>query len=234
MTEAEAPKRGPWRQVRAVLVLLHVVAVLLLALPNPGSALNRRAWRTPAVQLELKRWSERLTAVGVETTPKAFEKWLYGVAKSWYETRRAMLAPFEPYRRYLGIRQPWTMFAAPQRFPGRLEIHIRDQGDWRPIYIARSDEHDWQATLLDHDRMRAAVFRYTWPQYAPTHKHLAKWLARRALEDHPEAKYIRVRFRFQRSPTPDELRDGVEPKVEYQQVHTFSAFGLTAEEAHAP
>lgn len=205
-----------WPHLRAVLIIVHVVAILLFALPNPGSALNRRAWKTPAVQLEMKRWSERLTSMGRPTTPPQLEDELYAVAKRWYDLRAGLLEPFSPYHRYLGIRQPWTMFAAPHRFPARLEVHIEVDGKWKPVYIARSDEHDWQRTLMDHDRMRAATFRYIWPQYNGDYRHLANWLAKAAARDFPEAKRARIRWLRRRSPSPKQVREDDQPRGSYE------------------
>ena len=214
----KARAAAAWRHLRAALVLAHVVVLLLFALPNPGVALDRSAWRSPNVQHELEAWSGRLSALGVDVARPQLEERLYRLLVRWGALRAELLAPTELYQRYAGIRQPWTMFAAPNRHPARLELEVEVQGAWQTIYVARSDEHDWQATLLDHDRMRAVVFRHTWPQFAGTHQHLCRWLARRAARDFPEATRLRARRYRARTPTPEEARAGVRPEGRYEQV----------------
>ena len=57
-----------WAHVRGALVLLHVVAVLVLALPNTGgSVANRSSWKNPTVQGELRVWASRLSSLGIDT-----------------------------------------------------------------------------------------------------------------------------------------------------------------------
>lgn len=213
--------RRAWPHLRAALVLAHITVVLFFALPNTGAMMNRRAWQTRAVQLEMKTWAERLTALGLPHTQRQLEDRLYGGLKEWNVVRSELYAPLAPYHRYLGIRQPWTMFAAPHRFPARLEIDIFEATGWRPIYVARSDEFDWQATLLDHDRMRAAVFRYQWVHYEGSYRELARWLAGRAARDFPEALQIRVRLYRTTSPTPQQVKDDAVPEGKYERVLHF-------------
>ncbi|MEN0068312.1 MAG: hypothetical protein AAGA48_39700 [Myxococcota bacterium] len=204
--EPSAP--SPWAHLRAVLVVLHLFAITFQALPSVGGGLSRSAWRTPTVQGEFQAWSTRLQSLGFSITLTELEDQLWDFAVGYEQGRRAILRPFLPYLRYCGTWQTWRMFVAPHRFPGRLEIEIdRGQG-WETIYVARSDEHEWRRTWLDHDRFRAAVFRYAWKHYRKGRTEFTAWVSRQVGEDYPDAKRVRVSFLRYRTPSPEEVRAG--------------------------
>ena len=50
-------------------VLLHLIAVTLMAVPAPGEAVNRQAWADPTVQAELSAWSAHARRWGVDVDP---------------------------------------------------------------------------------------------------------------------------------------------------------------------
>ena len=116
--------RRLWPHVRAALVLLHLVAVVALAIPSLRAGLDRGSWADPTVQDEFRaglrdsKWSRRRS----RSRRGRF-------AQRWSRLHEAMTAPFEPYRTYLGVRQPWVMFVAPHRYPARLEIEILEAGE---------------------------------------------------------------------------------------------------------
>lgn len=195
----------------AAFVAYHLAAVTLQSLPSAGSGLNRTAWKDATVQAEFAVWADRLGAVGVPITVPELEERLWGLAHGVERVRGAVLAPFAPYYRYCGTWQSWRMFVAPHRYPGRLEIRVdRGQG-WEPLYLARSDDHAWRRAWFDHDRMRAAVFRYGWPHYKAARRHFTDWVARQVAADLPEARRVEVSFLRYRTPSPEEARAGVEP-----------------------
>jgi hypothetical protein len=196
------------RHVRAFLLLLHVIAVALMAVPAPEGGMSRAAWKDPTVQGEFDAWVTRLRAWGVPVRRDRFEAQLWEFAVAYTDTRKALLAPFSPYYDYAGTRQSWRMFVAPHRFPARLHIDIREGGKWRPIYVERSDDAVWMRRMLDHDRFRSAVFRYSWPQYRKTYEQFCTWLAKRAAHDFPGADRLRVRYFKYRTPSPEVVRAG--------------------------
>jgi hypothetical protein len=102
---------------------------------------------------------------------------------------------------------------APHRYPARLEIHVRagSSAEWTPVYVARSDEHEWMRRWLDHDRFRAALFRYAWDHYRSTRRQFADWVATQAVTAFPEATQVRVSFVRYRTPSPEEVREGIAP-----------------------
>jgi hypothetical protein len=205
-----------WPVIRAVLVTLHLLAMLVLATPNLGSTLSRDAWKQPTVQHEFEAWAARLSRVGFDVDAAGLEEWAWGVATRWSAFRATLNAPFQPYAAHVGVRQRWRMFAAPHRFPERLEVEVRRERRWEKVFVMGSSEHRWRSQELEHDRMRSALFRYGWPHYRDLYKALCGWLAARATEDFPDADVLRCRLYRAGSPTPEEARAGVQPEGAYE------------------
>jgi len=208
-----------WPQVRAVLVLLHVVAVTLMALPAPGGGMNRAAWAEPTVQGEFAAWTERLNGLGIDVTSEQLQDRAWAFAVGFMDLRETVLTPFEPYYEYTGTWQSWRMFVAPHRVPSRLEIDLErvDGAGWQPIYVQASDDLRWRADQLEHDRLRAQIFRLSWPGYESTYGRFAEWLARQAARDFPDGTRLRVRFFEYRTLSPEDVRAGVAVTGTYEQ-----------------
>lgn len=215
-----------WPHLRAALIALHLLAITLLALPAPGGGMSKAAWSDPTVQAEIRAWSQRLSALGYETTPKALESRLWDLATAYMAARTKVLAPFGPYYRYAGTSQPWRMFVAPHRWPERMHVDVYEGGAWRPVYVERSSEATWLRPTLDHDRFRSAIFRFAWPQNRKTYRHFGEWLAARAAVDFPTATKLRTRFFKQRSPSAAEVRAGapIEGRFEDEQILDLGKF----------
>jgi hypothetical protein len=197
-----------WPQLRAVLVALHLFAVTFCALPSVGSGMNRSAWKQPTVQGEFEAWTERFAALGFQVTVPELEDFLWSFASGYEARRETIMAPFVPYFRYCGTWQSWKMFVAPHRYPGRLEIEVDRGSGWEPAFVARSDTHDWLRPWLDHDRFRAATFRYAWDHYRNTRMQFADFVAKQAARDLPGARRVRVSFVRYRTRSPEEVRSG--------------------------
>lgn len=228
MTDPDPAPTGPAAYARAAFVALHLFAVTALALPSVGSGLDRRAWSTPTVQGEFAAWTERLNGWGLGWTQAELEDVLWDVAVGYERAREKVLWPFEPYYRYAGTWQSWRMFVAPHRYPGRLEIDVDRGSGWEPAYVGRSREHDWLAGYLDHDRFRAAVFRYSWQHYRGPRDDFADWVARQASAEWPDARAVRVSFLRYRTLGPEEARAGAvaEETRELVEVRNLKAMGL--------
>jgi hypothetical protein len=204
----------------AAFVALHLFAVTLCALPSVGAGMSRVAWKQPTVQGEFQAWTERLNGWGLRLTEPELEDRLWTFASGYETVRGYVLAPFQPYLEYCGTWQSWKMFVAPHRFPERLEIEVDRGSGWEPVYVARSREHAWMASWLDHDRFRAALFRYAWEQYGKPRKEFATWVAKQAATAFPDAHQVRVSFVRHKSPSPAEVRSGapVEEQRELEQI----------------
>jgi hypothetical protein len=210
-----------WPQVRAALIALHLIAITLMAVPSPQGGMSRAAWKEPTVQGEFAAWAGRLDRVGIHLTTAELEERLWDAAVLYEDVRDTVLAPFMPYYRYCGTWQSWRMFVAPHRYPSRLHIEVREGESWRPIYIARSDQFAWHRRQLDHDRMRAAVFRYAWRHYRRRYSTFGRWVAGQVAQDFPDAEEVQLRFYKYRTPSPVEVRSGTEPKGSFSKPLRF-------------
>ncbi len=200
-----------WPHVRAALVLVHGAAVLALAVPSLSAGTDRSSWADPTVQGELHAWGERL---GIP--PRELEETAWQFAQRWIRLHAVLVAPFVPYRTYVGVRQPWVMFVAPQRYPVRIEIDLLEAGQWRTIYRERSDTYAWKRRLFDHDRLRAVFFRFGWDKYGYTWRDFADWVAVEAGRDFPGATAVRLRMLRFRTLSPDEVKAGQTPEGRWE------------------
>ena len=201
--------------LRAAFVLFHLVAIFLMAVPAPGGGMSKSAWSDPTVQAEFEAWTNRLNESGVAITQEELEEKLWVLAKGYMEKRNGVIEPLRPYYKYTGTTQSWRMFVAPHRFPARLHIAVRQGGVFEPVYIARDPERSWRAKQLDHDRMRAAIFRFSWRPYRRYYESFTVWVAKRAAEDFPDADSVRVRFFKYKTLTPEQVQAGEEPDGEW-------------------
>jgi hypothetical protein len=188
--------------VRGALVALHVVAVLLLATPSTQPARSRAAWKDPTVQTEIRAWGARLRSAGLSWTDAELEARAYIAARQWSDLREQALRPLTPYREGVGVRQPWNMFVSPDRVPSRLHIELEYGDRRRLLYVARSDDFAWRRTFFDHDRVRAALFRFAWPHYERRWHAFARRMAQVALEEHPDATGVQAWFTRTATPPP--------------------------------
>jgi len=214
--ETPAPSRGWVAQGRAVFVMVHLIAVILMAIPAPAGGMKKNAWADPTVQAEFAAWTARFNALGAGITQEEFEAQLWEFALGFMKVRTEVLKPFQPYYHWCGTWQTWRMFIAPHRYPAQLHIEVMEGSggtdrEWKTVYVARSSEHDWLKAQLDQERMRSAMFRYGWSSYRRTYGEFADWVARRAAVEFPEASLVRLRMWKQRTRSPEEVREGVEP-----------------------
>jgi hypothetical protein len=215
MTRASA-----WRQIRALLVTFHLGVIVLAAVPAPDGGMDPAAWRDPGVQAEFAMWARWF---GV--TPARLESTLWSVAMRYMQTRGAIMRPLHPYLDVTGAWQPWRLFVAPHRFPARFELLAlragADPNAWRVLFRERSRTETWHSHFFGVERVRSAVFRYSWPSFARDAGNFCGWLADRVFDERPDVTAVRCRYGKQRSPTPDEARRGYEPEVTYVNDTTF-------------
>jgi hypothetical protein len=219
---AAAPPRAfarAWPHLRALLISLHVLAVILGALPAPSGGMKRGAWRDPTVQDEFAAWRGRLAAVGLEVDAQTFEDELWAFATRFMAARAVVLKPFGPYYRHFGTLQTWRMFVAPHRYPARLHIDIYENGHWVNVYEEQNPGPDWKQGLLEQDRFRSALFRYSWASYERSYRQFAAWIAKAAAVDYPEASAVRLRWFKYKTLPPAQAAAGVEPTGSFIMTH---------------
>lgn len=204
-----------WPHVRAALVALHLFAIVAMALPAPGGGMNRKNWQDPTVQDEFAAWTRRFNAIGLDLTSEQLQDRAFAVSVRYMKVRDKVLKPFGPYYEYCGTVQSWRMFVAPHRYPAKLSIDLRENGEWRNLYEERSWTARWHAGQLDHDRFRSLIFRFSWSSYSRMYREFVDWVAKEARAEFPDATKVRVRFSKRRSPSPDEVRAGTQPKPKW-------------------
>ncbi len=215
-TSEPSPQPGwyAWPHIRAALVSLHLMAVVMMALPGPpDEALDREEWQNRHIQSQLDAWAARLSGPLLEVTPQELEDRLYALASGWVRGRRAILTPFRPYWTYCGTRQSWQMFTAAEYTTSRLHVDVRERGAWRPVHINRDPEYPWLDGWLSHHRLRPVV--HSCGRTPEGVESFAGWVAEQAARDFPEAEAVRVRYFRTRTPSPDEMRAGVRPQGEF-------------------
>lgn len=196
-----------WDHVRALLITVHLLAVVLSALPAPVG-MRAQDLEDPSFRESLAPIHGALQAAGYGGSEDDLARQLFEAGEALLETRRTVLRPFDLYYRHLGTRQSWRMFGTVNDKPARVEVFL-DHGDgtWAPLYIAREPEHAWRAHQLDQERFRAFMNDYSWRRDKRSWDHFTAWLARQAARDFPEASRLQALVRYRPIPRPAKLRE---------------------------
>ena len=128
--------------------MLHLIAIILKAIPAPEGGMNKGDWKNPTVQAELQTWTANFNAVGIDVTTVELEDNLWGLAQRYMTVRKSILRPFRPYYKYFGADQNWRLFVAPHMYPSKLHIDMLVEDEWICVYQPFSD-HQWNANLIE-------------------------------------------------------------------------------------
>jgi hypothetical protein len=180
-----------WPAVRAVLISLHVLAVLAVACPAPVKGSDEKSWKRPGVRAELAAWSKRLRAVGMDASADELAVFGRRVATSWSSARNTLAAPAIAWLKGIGATQGWYMFTAPDRAPQRFTFAITTGADpptEHPVFDFGRRVDD--AALVDpaflaEHRVRRAFFQAAWSE-RPVFREVCVWLTREAALLRPE------------------------------------------------
>jgi len=210
-TSRDSPRGPVWPHLRGALLLLHLVAITLMALPAPVGSDQRSNYEGPEAEAELQALSDGLARVGLDVPPDAIVDWSVSTSARVLALRRAALAPFQPYYRWAGTRQGYRMFSAVALRGNRLTVEV-DRGDgWELLYLARSARHTWRRSQLDHELTRSMLDRYTRKRYRKRYDAVTEWIARQVAVDVPDAERVRVSFRHAPIQTAAQSRAGEIP-----------------------
>ena len=181
------------------------------ATPDTSAGLKRSAWKEPTVQAEFQSWSAML---GVPQPELEDQLWTFAVG--WNAARRSVVKPFHRYLSWAQCTQSWQMFVAPHTTPSRLQIQERLSADaaetWSTIFEERDPDHTWMADAFGVERMRASVFRWSWPSYETSWKRGCSALARLRFAESQSTSAVRCRFWQARTPSPEQVIRGELPK----------------------
>ncbi len=203
-----------WPHLRALLVLFHCSAVVVLSLPG-SSMLDRARWRSENLKSDFAGWSSALSKVGVTIPPEELGVRVRGVAERYLRVRSLLVAPFGHYPRLSGANQGWAMFASPQRHPAEVHVDVLEAGAWRPLFRPRDPAASWQSGPLTHHRMRKLMGRFAREYRDGVFSELAAFLASRAFSDVPAAERVRVRLYRYDSLPPERVQRGERPQGRY-------------------
>jgi hypothetical protein len=190
-------------QARAVLGVLHVLFVLVLALP--------RAMVTPAdlSKKEVQEWFEARTdqahAIGLPISKEQLIDQAVWWGSGYEAVRSAIARPAGLYAQVTGARQSWRMFGDVPQSSAFLFIEGSFDGEWRPIYEARSDTADWRRPFFDQERPRTFINQFTRKKGRKGWDRFTRWLARELPKDFPEAEGFRVGMQEVRFPATEDL-----------------------------
>lgn len=209
-----------WPHIRLILIILHLYAIGIRALPNTNHYRRAADWDHPSVMAELKGWSKKLDAIGWKISPLKLRRVGYSFANRYGQIYLNMVAPFRPYYRYCGTDQQWVLFSAPDRFPPRMELDIFDEGEWQVLYRPFSS-HQWYGHLIESGRFRSAISRFGLDRYRHQGNRLGIYLAQRAADEFPDARMFRLRWSQRQTPSPSQVRQGKEVEWELDEQTNF-------------
>lgn|GEM_PF-976811 len=177
-----------WLRLRALLIALHLVAVVAVACPAPVRSMPASSWKRAAVQEELQGWSQRLATIGVTRSSADIQAWSMEVQTRWLAVRRELVWPFQKYLRAVGAAQGWYMFTGPDREPQRFVLaftSVDDTGTGDDTVVGvktgtRREELVFELgyelkhpelvlpDFLDDHRIRRALFQASWSKSEST------------------------------------------------------------------
>ena len=212
--------RRSWPHLRCGLILLHLLAIFLLALPSNYKMADKNHWKKPKQQKEISAWADRL---GVDK--EDFESFLWSVSTRYVAMRKAVIRPFAKYADYTGARQGWAMFASPRMNGGRFDVYVQERGEWRLIYSTGTDA-DWRVHQFTHNRIRKLIGRLTNNPQQGAYNEMSNWMARMVAKDFPDATRAKVQFFRWKSLSAARIRAGELPKPALVRSQEFALEGL--------
>ena len=183
---------GLREQLLAAFVAFHVVATLLLALPASSRLGDRAVWQSRKNQLQFAGWAQLASQLGVARDGPELEQLLWRLTQSYLSVRRVIVAPFEVYQEYTGVRQRWLMFSNPQSHTVYVHLELRRGAAFEPLYVSRSSEFSWRRRQLDHHRVRKLLEGVARPTEQELWQEFGLWAARQAARDYPQALELRI------------------------------------------
>jgi hypothetical protein len=194
------------RQLRAVLVALHVVAVVSMSVPSPENisvaSLTKRHAR------EFRPWQDAFAKIGVppETTLDVVVRG--GRVLETVEGGAERV--FAPYERLLGVHQNWRMFAQSAPQGEIVEMLVYQGSTWRRVYAVTAPDARWHADIWEQGRVRGVMDVIGRQPENEAWGRVAQSAARRAAVDFPDATVFRMQVVPTRSPPPEALAGGLQ------------------------
>lgn len=218
------------KQLRALFVLFHLLAILLLSVPAPVGGMNEAAFKHPATQESFQSYAQALQGVGLDIHSEELEAASWSLGTRYMKARETAVAPFVPYLEAVGARQGWRMFHSVNRAPAWLVVEIHagptlSSGEWQRVYESRSNTATWRRRQLDQERSRALMNSWSWLSSKKSYLQFGAWLAQGAAEDFPQAMWMRTTMEKRVIPGPEKLRlEGLPtPTVHWERRYALDA-----------
>ncbi|MEL6342208.1 MAG: hypothetical protein AAFV53_03695 [Myxococcota bacterium] len=177
-------------------VIAHVGVTTFQAVPLPRKILTDKAARRSGTQDTWIAWGQVLASVGLVDAPDAFADQMQAWNNTITEQRMKALRPLRFYYVHTGTGQSWRMFSTVRPRGARLELYVRQELEWMPVFL----EHrvpQWRARLLNQERVRTirTGFSKRNSQQKNHYNRFVNWLAREAATDFPDATHFRAQYR---------------------------------------
>jgi hypothetical protein len=203
MNDATSPASAR-DHLRAAALAAHVVAITLLALPQP--AVSEQDLATDGVTAWFSRAAELLGGVGVAATGDDVARVAVPLARQYDAARRALTRVPATYARVVGAGQSWRMFSEVRADSAALRIEVRRPGARRPVVVfqqgrAQGLDRGW----LGHERMRAQINLFKAKKARAEYDRFLRLLAPRLGVRFPDAVAFRVSMVPVSWPGPERL-----------------------------
>lgn len=203
--------------LRGLFILLHLIAVLGMALPGPVAGVKSTIMETETGREQVAAWAGLFRAVGINMTDQEAAVWLWDAGQVLVSARSAITTPFAKYYRWCGTRQSWRMFAFVVKRPTLFTVEVEQNGQWQPLYQVGSETATWRQPFFHHERIRGLIAGFDTSKrgYAP----FSDWLAAQIHQEFPDATAARTRVL--RTPTTLPGQKPAEPRWEMEKEHRW-------------
>ncbi len=183
-----------WPRLRALLIALHLAAVVVVACPAPVVVPGKNQWERAGVKGEVRSWQRRLELVGIHLTEKELTETVMAVVQRWSVSRNSAVKPFSEYLKAIGAPQGWYMFTGPDRSPHRYAVDIVS-ADGQQVHVFTLGEPTARPDLIDPEllgehRLRRAMFQAAWSERKSLFKDVCRWFGHHIAEKQPDTKEV--------------------------------------------
>jgi hypothetical protein len=206
------------RNLRGALVLFHVLAICIAALPGARGSASEEALNTPAAAAELRTWADRLSV-----SPQWLQEQVLRSASRADKLHAGLLEPFAPYLHVSGAQQPWALFVAPNRYPTRFQVQVArvppvEPRHWQTVFEEGSGEFTFRQNVFEHERIRSYFELSSWPRFYWLGPALCRWAARELFAEDAALRAVRCRNYRSASPSPEQVLSGTQNPGEWLHV----------------
>lgn len=198
----------PWDHLRAALIVAHLAAITIAAVPTPEGELDDTRRQDPEIREIMAPWTALVQDVGLADDEDGAVDWLFDRGQELVTARRTALGPVIGWLRVSGNSQSWRMFGAVPAQHARFEVHgqLAESGEWVPLYVENTP-YQWNALLLNQSRVRAMRSNFSGGGSRGRYNAFARRIASQALDEHEALSAASVHMRAVTIPPAARLRE---------------------------